>query len=113
MTNNQLDSIPKCRVQEAAQSLSKLHGYLLGCKGQNGSKGDDGEEVDNENGGRVPSVVSGDDAHGHHDEEEIDIVWIVAQEVNTQNSSRRPAHDPFPLRRRMGGRGSDRVGTHC
>ena len=72
-TNDQLDGIAKGRVHKATQGLAKLRRKLLGRKGQQRSKRDDGDEVKDEDGGGVPVERAGDDADGHKDEEDVDI----------------------------------------
>jgi hypothetical protein len=72
-TNDQLDGIAKGRVHKATQCLSKLCRKLLGCKGQQRSKRDNGDEVEDEDGGGVPVERAGDDADRYKDKEDIDI----------------------------------------
>lgn len=74
ITHNQLDGISKRRIQKSAHGLAQLQGNLLGRKRQDGGERDDGEEVDGEDSGRVPLVGAGDDANGHGQEQEVDIV---------------------------------------
>ena len=73
-THNQLNRISKGSIQQSAQSLAQLERYLLGRKGQDGGKRDDGKEVDGEDGGRAPAEAAGNDANGDHDEQKVDIV---------------------------------------
>lgn len=73
-THNQLNGVSKGSIQQPAQRLAQLERDLLGRKGQDGSKRDDGKEVDGEDGGRAPAEAAGDDANGDHDEQEVDIV---------------------------------------
>ena len=72
-TDDQLDGIAKGRIHKTTQRLAKLCGKLLGRKGQQRSKRDNGDEVEDEDGGRVPVERAGDDADGHKDEEDIDV----------------------------------------
>ena len=72
--NNQLDGIAKGRIHKATQRLAELGGELLGRKGEQRSERDNGDEVEDEDGGGVPVERAGDDANGHEDEEDIDVI---------------------------------------
>ena len=74
MAYNELDGVAKGGVQEPSHGLSELHGDFFRGKGQDGGKGNDGEEVEGKDGGRIPAHGAGDDGQGHDEEEEVDIV---------------------------------------
>lgn len=79
MTHDQLDSIAKGGVEETTHGLTQLDRDLLGSEGEDSGEGDDGEEVDDEDGGGAPAHGTGDDAEGHRGEQEVDIVWTMAR----------------------------------
>jgi hypothetical protein len=72
--NNQLNGVSESRIHKSTQRFSELQGKLLGSVRKNGSQRNNGQEVDGEDSRRVPVEGTGDDANGHHDEEEVDIV---------------------------------------
>lgn len=73
-THDQLNSIAKGRVQETTEGLTQLDRDLFGCKGENGSQGDNGEEVESKYGGSAPLKDTSDDTKRHKDEEDIHII---------------------------------------
>ncbi|KAB8337329.1 hypothetical protein FH972_021628 [Carpinus fangiana] len=74
--DNQLDGITKGGIHEAANGLAELCAQLFGGKGKQAGERDDGHEVQDEDGDRVPSGSSGDDAQRYKDEEDIGIVAL-------------------------------------
>ena len=73
-THNKFDSISKCRIHQSTQCLTELRGQLFGCEAQERGKRDDGDEVENEDSGGIPAHCASDDANGHEDKEDVDIV---------------------------------------
>ena len=54
--------------------MTKLGRQFLSCEAQEGSKRDDGDEVEDKDGSGVPAHDARDDANGDEDEEDIDVV---------------------------------------
>lgn len=73
-TYNKLHRISKRRIQQSAQRLSQFHTNLLRREAQHGGQRDDGKEVQNEHDGGVPARGAGDDANGHEDQQDVDVV---------------------------------------
>lgn len=67
-THDQLDSIAKGRVEQTAEGFAELRRKLLGCKRETGSQGDDGQEVENEDGRWAPVRGAGDKAKRNKDQ---------------------------------------------
>jgi len=78
-TNNQLDGISKGRVQQPTEGLSQTHRNLFSRERQDGGEGDNGEEVEDENRGWVPTEFAADDGDWDDEEKEVDIVYVCAQ----------------------------------
>lgn len=76
ITYNQLDRISKRGIQQTTQSLAQLGRDFLSRKRQYRGERNDCEEVDDENGDRVPLGYASDDTNGDEYEEDIDIVYI-------------------------------------
>lgn len=64
---------PERRIEKASQDLADAQGHLLGGEAEDSGQGDDGEEVDDENGERAHALdeVQGD-ADGNGDEQPVD-----------------------------------------
>jgi hypothetical protein len=77
-TYNELHSVAKRSVQQPAHGVAELQGDLLGGKRQHGRQRDDGEEVECEDGGRVPAELAGEDGNGHDEEQEVDIACVFS-----------------------------------
>lgn len=73
-THDKFDSISESRIHQSTKRLTKLSRQLFCCETQEGSERDDGDEVEDEDGGRIPSQYAGEDADGDEDEEDIDVV---------------------------------------
>ena len=111
-TNNQLNRISKRRVEQSSHSLAQLHGNLLSRKREDGSERDNGEEVEHENGRRTPLQLAGDDAQRHDNEQEVNIIWVVASAHGVSVSLGTTAPVPPPSKC-SAQRISRRMGTHC
>ena len=74
VSHDQFDRISKGGVEQPSQSLTKLDRQLLGSEAQERGQWYDGEEVEDENGDRIPPQRSSDDSERHEDKENIDIV---------------------------------------
>jgi hypothetical protein len=73
-THDEFDGISKGGIHQSSQCLSQLGRNLLGRKGQQGGEGHNGDEVEAEDGDGVHVESAGDDADGHEDKEDVDIV---------------------------------------
>lgn len=58
-THNELDSISESGVEKAAEGLTQLDRDLLSCKGENGSQGNNGEEVERKDSRGTPFKNAG------------------------------------------------------
>lgn len=76
-THNELDRIAKCSIQQSSKRLSQTLRYLLCSKRENGSQGNDSEEVQCEDSGRVPSQLTGKNAD--RDEDKEDVNWTYTE----------------------------------
>jgi hypothetical protein len=72
--DDEFDSISKGRIHQAAQCLSQFGRDLFGRKGQQRGEGHNGDKVEAEDGDRVPAECAGNDADGHENQEDVDIV---------------------------------------
>jgi hypothetical protein len=73
-TYNEFDGISKRRIHQTTKGLAEFGGELFSGETQERSKGDDCDEVEDEDSGWVPRQGAGDDADGHKDEQDVDIV---------------------------------------
>ena len=71
-THDQFDGVTKGSVEKAAEGVAQVLGYLLSGEGQHGGQGDDGEEVEGEDGRGAPPQLSGYDSQRHEDEQDVD-----------------------------------------
>ena len=72
--DDELDGVAKGGVAQAAQCLAQFRRQLFGSEAQQRGQRDDGDEVEDEDGGGAPADVAGDYAQRHEDEQDVDVV---------------------------------------
>jgi len=90
-TYNQFNCVSESRVHQTTNSLTKLGTQLFSCEAQQGRQWHDGDEVDDEDGGRVCAGRAQRDTSRHKDQEDVDIVAGEGQPGEV-DEVRRPAH---------------------
>jgi hypothetical protein len=81
-TYDQLDSISERGIHQASDGLTQLDRDLFCRKGEDGSQGDDGEEVERKDPCWGPAQYTGDEANGNEEYEDINrtcIGWLLRQ----------------------------------
>lgn len=73
-TNNQLNRIPKRRIQQPPNRLPQLGAELLRRKAQQCRKRHDGEEIEHKHGARIPPQRPADNPQRHKHQQHVDVV---------------------------------------